>query len=197
MTVPVSPPTDLPVVLFESPEAWGDWLAEHHAQSAGAYLRIAKNGAPFQTPSYAEALDEALCVGWIDSRKDRYDDASWLQRFTPRRARSPWSQVNRAKAEALIASGRMQPAGLRAVDEAKADGRWEAAYASQSKATVPDDLQAALDRSPEAQAFFKTLSGANRYAILYRVQSAKKAETRARRIAQFVAMLERHETIHA
>ena len=196
MPASATSPTDLPVVLFESPEAWAAWLAEHHAASEGVYVRIAKKGAPFQTPSYTEALDAALCYGWIDSRKDRYDADSWLQRFTPRRARSPWSQVNRDKVEALVAAGQMKPAGLRAVDAAKADGRWDAAYASQSRATVPDDLQAALDASPEARAFFETLTGANRYAILYRVQAAKKPETRARRIAQFVAMLERHETIH-
>lgn len=195
MSDPELSPIDLPVLLLDSAEAWLRWLDEYHAASPGVYLQVAKKGAPFQTPSYAEALDAALCVGWIDSRKARYDDASWLQRFTPRRPRSPWSQVNRDKAEALIAAGHMRPTGLEAVEQAKADGRWDAAYAPQSTATVPDDLQAALDQSPEAQAFFETNSGANRYAILYRVQSAKKPETRARRIAQFVAMLETHETL--
>lgn len=146
--------------------------------------------------TYAEALDVALCNGWIDSQKKGYDDASWLQKFTPRGAKSIWSKVNREKALALIESGRMKPAGLAAVESAQRDGRWDAAYDSSSTATVPDDLQAALDGNSRAKAFFATLNSANRYAVLFRVQTARKAETRARRIEQLVGMLERHETIH-
>ncbi|HVI99218.1 MAG TPA: YdeI/OmpD-associated family protein [Sphingomonas sp.] len=146
--------------------------------------------------SKAEAIDAALCHGWIDGQLDKYDDASWIVRFTPRRRGSKWSQANRTRALELIDAGRMSPGGLAEIEAARADGRWAAAYASASRAEVPADLQAALDRAPAADAFFATLTGANRYAILYRIGTAKKPETRARRIAQFVAMLERGETIH-
>ena len=149
-----------------------------------------------ETVTYAEALDVALCHGWIDGQKRGYDEAYWLQRFTPRGRRSKWSQINRDKAEALIAAGRMRLAGQAQVDAAKADGRWAAAYPGQKSATVPDDLAAALAADPQANAFFETLSGANRYAILYRVNDAKKPGTRAARIAKFVEMCHNHETLH-
>lgn len=144
----------------------------------------------------AEAIDAALCHGWIDGQLDKYDDEYWLVRFTPRTARSKWSEVNRAHAMELLEAGRMKPPGRAQVEAAKADGRWEAAYAPASKASVPPDLQAALDQNPQAAAFFATLTGANRYAILYRIGAVKKPETRARKIAAFIDMLERHETVH-
>lgn len=185
----------LPVVAFASVPECEAWFAEHHADLAGLWLKIGKAGM-VETVGYAEALDVALCYGWIDGQKRGYDEFYWLQRFTPRRARSKWSRINRDKAEALIAAGRMLPAGQARIDSAKADGRWAEAYAGQKSATVPEDLAAALAADAEAQAFFDTLTGANRYAILYRVQDAKKPETRAARIAKFVQMCHDHETIH-
>jgi uncharacterized protein YdeI (YjbR/CyaY-like superfamily) len=189
-------PSELPVLLFPLPADWADWLAEHHATASGLWLRLAKKAADLQSVNYQEALDVALCYGWIDGQKKTYDAESWLQKFTPRGKKSIWSKINRAKAEALIASGQMQPAGLRAIESAKQDGRWEAAYDSYSTAEVPEDLQAALNGNAQAQAFFDTLNRQNRYAILFRIQTAKKAETRAKRIAQFVEMLVRGETVH-
>ena len=180
---------DLPVIPFESPEAWERWLAREHATSGGVWLKLAKRGTGIPTVTYAQALEVALCFGWIDGQKASLDERFWLQRFTPRKPRSRWSKVNRAKAEALIERGAMRPAGLREVEQARADGRWEDAYDSPSTATVPDDLQAALAADDRAGAFFATLDATNRYAILHRVQTAKRPETRARRIAQFVAML--------
>ncbi len=187
---------DRDIIECTSADGWAAWLAEHHETAAGAWLRIAKAGTNVPTVTYAEALDEALCHGWIDGQKDRLDDTYWLQRFTPRGPRSRWSKINRAKAEALIAGGRMRPAGLREVDRAKADGRWAAAYDGQRTADIPDDLAAAFTAEPAAAAFFGTLSGANRYAVLYRIAEAKRPETRARRIAKYVAMLAAGETIH-
>ncbi len=194
--MPKPAPQELPVVLFEDPQAWGAWLDEHHAASPGVWLRLAKKGAPLTSLSYAEALDEALRFGWIDSQKKSYDEHSWLQKFGPRGPKSLWSKINRDKIAALVAAGRMMPAGTRAVESARADGRWDAAYDSQSNATVPDDFQAALDARPAARDFFATLNGANRYAVLFRIQTAKKPETRARRIQALVAMLEKGEKIH-
>jgi uncharacterized protein YdeI (YjbR/CyaY-like superfamily) len=188
--------TDLPILSFESPDAFRSWLDEHHGASAGIWLKIAKKGAGIASVTYDEALDVALCYGWIDGQKAAFDEAWWRQRFTPRRARSRWSKINCDKATRLIESGAMQPAGLAQVEAAKADGRWDAAYAGQRTATVPEDLQAALDADPQAKAFFATLTGANRYAILYRVQDAKRAETRAKRIATFVQMLREGRTLH-
>lgn len=185
----------LPVIGFATVPDCEAWFAEQSADHRGFWLKIAKGGLG-TTVGYAEALDVALCHGWIDGQKRGYDEAFWLQRFTPRRPRSVWSQVNRDKAEALIDAGRMRPAGQAQVDAAKADGRWAAAYAGQKSATVPDDLAAALAADPGAAAFFDTLSSANRFAILYRVQEAKKPETRAARIARFVEMCHRHETLH-
>ncbi|HEY0511658.1 MAG TPA: YdeI/OmpD-associated family protein [Thermoanaerobaculia bacterium] len=186
----------LPILPFASQKEWEEWLAEHHRTSKGLWLKIAKKGSEVGTVNYAEALDGALAYGWIDGQKGALDEAFWLQKFTPRTPRSKWSKVNCDKAEALIAAGRMRPAGLAAVEQARADGRWEAAYESQSKATVPADLQRALDANPEAAAFFATLDSANRYAVLYRIQEAKKPETRAKRIEKFVAMLNRGEKVH-
>ena len=193
---PKTTQSDLPIILFESQKAFAIWLDKNHASAAGAWLRLAKKAAGIQSVSYAEALDVALCYGWIDGLKHAYDEQSWLQKFTPRGAKSIWSQINTGKAEQLIADGQMKPAGLKAIEQAKQDGRWGAAYASQSKATVPDDLQAELDKSPQAKAFFAMLSSANRYAILFRLQTAKKAETRAKRLKQFVEMLEKGEKFH-
>ncbi len=187
--------SDEPILRVGSAAEWRAWLAAHHRSSRGVLLRIAKRGAEASI-TYAEALDVALAFGWIDSQKRPLDDAAWLQRFTPRTAKSPWSKINRAKAEALIAAGTMEAAGLAEVERAKHDGRWERAYDGARTADVPEDLAAALARSSRARAFFETLDRANRYAILYRVQTAKKAETRKERIARFVAMCARHETIH-
>jgi uncharacterized protein YdeI (YjbR/CyaY-like superfamily) len=194
----VSPPlVDTPVLAFKTPKPWATWLAKHHDQSKGLWLRLAKKGSDIPSITYAEALDVALCYGWIDGPKKGEDDQYWQQKFTPRGARSIWSKINCGKVDALIEQGLMTPAGLKAVERAKADGRWDAAYEGQRKATVPPDLQAALDANPKAKAFFATLNSVNRYAILFRTHSAKKPETRARRIAQFVEMLAKHEKIHA
>lgn len=188
---------ELPVRSFPTRSAWAAWLAAHHASSRGVWLKLAKAKASAPSITYAEAIEVALAWGWIDGQKGKLDDAWWLQRFTPRKARSPWSKINRAKAEALIAAGSMQPPGLAEVERAKCDGRWERSYDGAGSAIVPPDLAAALARNARALAFFETLDRANRYAILYRVQTAKKPETRAERIARFVAMCARRETIHA
>jgi uncharacterized protein YdeI (YjbR/CyaY-like superfamily) len=187
---------DLPILLFASPADLEAWLEENHAGSAGLWLKIAKKDSGVESVSYAQALELALCVGWIDSQKRGFDEQFFLQRFTPRRPRGKWSLINREKAEALIAAGAMRPAGLAEVEAAKADGRWEAAYAGQRTAKIPEDLQRELDRSEAAREFFATLDGANRYAILYRLQEAKKPETRERRLRKYIAMLERGEKIH-
>ena len=190
------PPDPLPVMTFESTDAWDAWLAAHHADSPGLWLKIAKKGAAGRTISYSDALDLALCHGWIDGQKGRHDDEYWLQRFTPRKPGSNWSKINTERAAALIDSGRMRPAGLREVERAQADGRWDQAYESQSRVTVPEDLARALAANERARAFFATLDSANRYAILYRIGTAKKPETRAKRIDTFVAMLSEHRKIH-
>jgi uncharacterized protein YdeI (YjbR/CyaY-like superfamily) len=160
------------------------------------WIKMAKKDTGIESVRYPEVLESALCFGWIDGRREALDERWFLQRYTPRRARSRWSRINREKAQLLIEDGRMRPSGLAEVERAKADGRWAAAYAGQKSIAVPDDLQRELDARPEAKAFFAGLSSQNRYAILYRLQDAKKAETRARRLAQFVAMLEAGETIH-
>jgi uncharacterized protein YdeI (YjbR/CyaY-like superfamily) len=187
---------ELPVVLFASPAEFEVWLEESHADSAGLWLKIAKKGSGVESVSYAEALELALCFGWIDSQKRACDEKHFLQRFTPRRPRGKWSRINRDAAEALIAAGKMRPAGLAEVEAAKADGRWEAAYAGQRTAEVPDDLQRELERNAAAREFFAGLDSANRYAIVYRLNDAKKPETRERRLRKFVGMLERGEKIH-
>jgi uncharacterized protein YdeI (YjbR/CyaY-like superfamily) len=190
------PPSDLPVLGFADQGAWESWLAEQHGASTGIWLKIPKRGSGATGVSYPEALAAALCFGWIDGQKGRLDDEYWLQRFGPRRRGSRWSKINTEKAAELIEAGLMQPAGLREVDLAKADGRWDAAYEGQRAMGVPEDLAAELARDEEAAAFFATLSSVNRYAILYRIGDAKRPETRARRIAMYVAMLAAHETIH-
>ena len=167
-----------------------------HASSDGVWLLIAKPGNEEPTVTYQQAVESALCYGWIDGQKKAFDAQHWLQRFTPRRARSLWSKTNRAKAEALIEAGRMQPSGMAQVDRARSDGRWVAAYDGARTAVVPPDLERALDARPDARAFFSQLDGANRYAVLWRVQTAKRAETRARRIETLVEMLARGERIH-
>ncbi len=187
---------DLPTLTFASQADWGTWLDAQHAESRGVWLKMAKKATGIPSITHAEALERALCYGWIDGQRASLDDTYFLQKFTPRRARSGWSRVNREKALELIAVGRMRPAGLREVERAKADGRWDAAYDPQSAITVPDDLQRELDANPVAQAFFTTLDSRNRYAILYRIQTAKKAETRAARIQKFVAMLAQGQKIY-
>jgi uncharacterized protein YdeI (YjbR/CyaY-like superfamily) len=174
--------------------AWRAWLAAHCADSDGVWLVTAKKGVA--GVSRDEALEEALCHGWIDGQARSRDDATYLQRYTPRRSRSAWSQRNTKIVERLTAQGRMHPAGVAEVERAKADGRWEAAYAGPATIEVPDDLVAALDAEPEAKAMFETLNSRNRYAVLYRIATAKRAETRQRRIEKYVAMLARGETIH-
>lgn len=181
-------------ILFANGKAWWGWLERQHAASPGIWMKIAKKGAPEASVQYPEALDAALCFGWIDGQKKSIDTHYWLQKFTPRAKRSIWSKINREKVQALTDKGLMQPAGLAEVERAKADGRWEAAYDSWSAAEVPADLQAALDANPQAGANFAKLNSHNRYAILFRTHQAKRAETRARRIADFVARLERGET---
>jgi uncharacterized protein YdeI (YjbR/CyaY-like superfamily) len=185
-----------PILLFADGRAWSHWLASHYASSRGVWLKIAKKGANSESVSYAKALEVALIWGWIDGQKGKLDDAWWLQKFTPRGPRSIWSKINREKVVALIEAGKMKPPGLAEVERAKRDGRWEAAYASQSRATVPPDLAKALAANPRAARFFETLESRNRYAVLFRVHTAKKAETRAMRIEKFVAMLSRHEKLH-
>ena len=184
------------IVHCVSVAAWAAWLEQHAADSGGVALAIAKKGGAHPSVSYAEALDEALCFGWIDGQRNRLDDDHYLQNFGPRRARSIWSKINRDKALALIEAGRMRPNGQAAVERARLDGRWDRAYAGQKTIEVPDDLAAALAARPDAAAFFATLSSVNRYAILFRIGNVTRAETRARNIAKFVAMLERGETIY-
>jgi uncharacterized protein YdeI (YjbR/CyaY-like superfamily) len=185
-----------PVRLFQSKQDWATWLEKNHRKSAGLWLRLAKKDSRLRSVSYKEALEVALCYGWIDGHKRPESEQTWLQRFVARSSTSMWSKINREKALAMIASGEMKAAGLEAIENAKKNGRWEAAYDSPSGATVPTDFQAALDANPRAAAFFKTLDRANRYAVLWRIQTAKKAETRARKIEQFIAMLEVGEKIH-
>lgn len=187
---------ELPISPFASAAEMEEWFEDNHASSDGIWLKIAKKGSGIPTVTYAEALDLALCFGWIDSQKRGFDERHFLQRFTPRRPRGRWSRINREKAEALIVAGAMRPSGLAEVEAAQGDGRWEAAYAGQHTAKVPDDLQRELDRNEAAADFFASLDGANRYAILYRLEDAKKPETRERRLRKFVAMLERGEKIH-
>ncbi|MDH2444775.1 YdeI/OmpD-associated family protein [Amnibacterium sp. CER49] len=184
------------VLFVPDADAWERWLEEHATTSPGVRLALAKKGGGGSSPTYDEALEHALCFGWIDSQVGRLDERFYTQVFTPRGPRSVWSQRNTGIAERLAAEGRMREAGLREVERAKADGRWERAYASSSTAEVPDDLAAAIAASPRATAAFARLNRQNRYAVLYRVGAAKRPETRARRIAQFVAMLERGETVY-
>ncbi|MEO8450478.1 MAG: YdeI/OmpD-associated family protein [Gemmatimonadota bacterium] len=188
--------SDLPVLSFKHQQAWEAWLAKHAASSAGLWLNVAKKSADLESVTYQEALEVALCYGWIDGQKKAFDDRSWLQKFTPRGSRSIWSKINRTKAAALIKQNRMRPAGLGAIETAKANGRWDAAYDSHRTAVAPEDFESALDTSPKAKAFFATLNRQNRYAILFRIQTVKKAETRQRRIDQFVQMLAKGEQLY-
>jgi uncharacterized protein YdeI (YjbR/CyaY-like superfamily) len=187
---------DLPVMHFQHRDDLEHWLAEHAPHAPGIWLKLAKRAAAVPSVSYAEAVELGLAYGWIDGQKRPLDAHFWLQRYTPRGPRSRWSRINRDKAEALIAAGRMTPAGRHAVEQARADGRWERAYEGASTITVPEDLQRALAANSDAAAFFETLDGTNRYAVLYRIGDCKKPETRARRIEKFVAMLARGERIH-
>jgi uncharacterized protein YdeI (YjbR/CyaY-like superfamily) len=197
MSLPVTEqPGGLPVLVFRNVGSFEEWLDQQPADAAGVWLKLSKKLASTRSLTKAEAIDAALCYGWIDGQLDKYDNQYWLVRFTPRKARSKWSQVNKRRAIELLAEGRMRISGIAQIDAAKTDGRWAAAYAPASSANVPADLQDALAANPQAAKFFATLKGANRYAILYRISSAKRPETRARKVAEYVAMLERGETIH-
>jgi len=184
-----------PVVFFATPDELGAWMDEHAEESDGIWLKFAKKASGIKSVVYAEAVEIALCHGWIDGQVKRLDDHHYLQRFTPRRVRSKWSKINREKAERLITEGRMRPRGLREVDRAKEDGRWHDAYGSSTTATVPDDFQAALDAEPAAAEFFERLANTRRYAFLYRIEDAKRPETRAKRIAEYVALLREGKTL--
>lgn len=186
----------LPIRSFADRDAWWDFLAAQPPETRGLWLKLARKGSGIESIDHPQALEAAICFGWIDGQRARLDDHWYLQRFSPRAARSRWSKVNRAKAERLIAQGDLQPAGLREVERARADGRWDAAYDAQSVAVVPDDLAIELDRLPRARAFFESLDSRNRYSILYRIEEAKRPQTRADRIAKFVAMLEAGEKIY-
>ena len=187
---------DLPILAFKSQRAWDAWLSSQPAQSKGLWLKLAKKSSGIASVSRQEAVDAGLCHGWIDGQLDSFDDKYWLIRFTPRQSNSKWSEINRARALQLIELGRMRPAGLKEIERAKKDGRWDAAYAAQSTAQVPDDLRAALENSKRARGFFETLDSRNRYAILHRIHAAKKVETRTARIEKFVAMLIEGKTIY-
>ncbi|MEU6401273.1 YdeI/OmpD-associated family protein [Streptomyces sp. NPDC046985] len=187
---------DLEISSFASAETFEAWLDRHHDSSPGIWLKLRKKSPGVVALDYAQALDVALCFGWIDGQKAKFDDEFWLQRFTPRKARSKWSKINRDKVTALVERGLMRTSGLAEVERAKADGRWEAAYDGARSAEVPDDLAEALAANTAAAEFFETLDGQNRYAILYRIQDAKKAETRVRRIEKFVTMLAEKKKLH-
>lgn len=186
---------ELAVVPFETKKKWADWLARQHDKSAGVWLKLAKKDTGIPSITYEQALDVALCYGWIDGQKKSFDEKYWLQKFTPRGAKSIWSKINTEKAERLIASGEMKPAGLKTIESAKSDGRWDAAYASQKNISIPDDFQMALDKNKKAKAFFATLKSAERYSFLFRIVNVKKPETRAKKIQQFVEMLEKNEKL--
>jgi uncharacterized protein YdeI (YjbR/CyaY-like superfamily) len=184
---------ELPILPFPSMKEWAAWLKKEHVSSRGLWMKLAKKGTKIPSITYDEAVEAALCYGWIDGQKKGWDEKYWLQKFTPRGTKSIWSKINTEKAERLISSGQMKPAGLRVVEAAKADGRWEQAYESQKNISIPEDFQAALDKNKKAKAFFDGLKSADRYPFLFRIQTAKKAETRAKRIGQFIEMLERYE----
>jgi uncharacterized protein YdeI (YjbR/CyaY-like superfamily) len=194
--MPDKPNTDLQKIAFASQKAWEKWLKTNHLSSPGIWLQMAKKDSGTPSVTYAEAIEIALCYGWIDGQKQSHSAETWLQKFTPRGKKSIWSKINRQKATALVECGRMKESGRQEMLRAQQDGRWERAYDSPRSAAVPQDLQAALDKSPKAKAFFEKLESRNRYAILFRIQTVKKAETRTRKITEFVAMLERHEKIH-
>jgi len=187
---------EIPILPFANKKKWTDWLAKQHNKSAGVWLKLAKKNTGIDSVTYEEALDVALCYGWIDGQKGSFDEKYWLQKFTPRGPKSIWSKINTEKVERLIKSGAMMPAGLKAIEAAKQDGRWDAAYASQKNIGVPEDFQSALDKNKKAKEFFATLKSSEKYSFLFRIQTAKKAETRAKRIQQFVEMLEMGEKFH-
>ena len=187
--------TDLPIKPFASKTKWTAWLAKQHEKSAGVWLKLAKKDSGIPSVTYEEALDVALCYGWIDGQKKGFDDQYWLQKFTPRGPKSIWSKINTEKVERLIVRGDMQPAGLAAIEAAKQDGRWEAAYASQKNITVPEDFQSALEKNQKAKAAFAGLKSAERYSFLFRLHHAKKPETRAKHIQKFVELLEKGEKL--
>jgi len=186
----------LPVLAFETQGAWREWLDGHHQESSGLWLRIFKKASGHATVTYAEALDEALCFGWIDSTKAASDDDSFLQRFSPRKPRSIWSKVNREHVARLIEAGKMQPAGLAVIEAAKANGQWDAAYDSASNMVLPEEFQVALDAHPEAKAFFESLNKTNQYSFYHRIQTAKRPETRTKKVAWALDMLLRKEKLH-
>ena len=186
---------ELPIVELPDQDAWRGWLKANHASEDGVWLKLAKKSSPRRTVTQPEAIEEALCFGWIDGQGRSYDEHFYLQRFTPRRARSKWSQINTEKAKRLIAEGRMHPAGLAQVEAAKADGRWDAAYPAQSQAQVPEDLRRALDANPTAGEFFETLTGSTRYAFLYRLHHIRNPESRARRISTYIELLSERRTL--
>jgi len=193
---PAASGANLPILEFRRQKDWQLWLKKNHSNSIGVWLRIAKKSSENSSVSYAEALEEALCYGWIDGQKRGDNEQAWLQKFTPRGKKSIWSKINREKAIVLMKSGRMQMPGQKQIESAKADGRWDAAYDSARTSSVPADFQAELEQNERAREFFASLDGANRYAVLFRIQTAKKAETRARKIREFVEMLERRQKIH-
>ena len=186
----------LPTLQFEDQHRLIDWLVKNHGKSTGFWLQLAKKGVDIESVTYAEAVEAALCFGWIDGKKQAQDEQFWLQKFTPRAKNSVWSSINKEKALALIKAGKMTAAGIRQIELAQENGRWDAAYDSASKASIPADFQSELDSNRRAKMFFESLDSRNRYAILFRIQTAKKAETRAKKIVQFMQMLERHEKVH-
>ena len=186
--------TELPTLPFESKKKFAEWLEKNHDKSAGAWLKLAKKDAEIPSVTYKEAVNVALCYGWIDGQAKSFDDNFWLVKFTPRRPKSIWSQINTKRVEQMIASGEMKPSGLKAVEAAKQDGRWAAAYSSPKNIVVPEDFQSALSKNKKAKTFYESLTGSKRYSFLFRIETAKKAETRMKRILQFVEMLEKGET---
>lgn len=196
MTSTSKSPDEKPILEFRQKSAWTRWLEKNHDKSSGVWIRLAKKNSEVSSISRSDALDVALCFGWIDGQARSEGDKTWLQKFTPRGKRSIWSKINRENVRRLIESGEMRPPGIAEIERAKKDGRWEAAYDSPKSIAIPDELQAELDRNKKAKAFFDTLNSQNRYAILFRIHTAKKAETKAKRIRQFVEMLERGEKIH-
>jgi uncharacterized protein YdeI (YjbR/CyaY-like superfamily) len=186
---------DLPIIEFADQHAWEEWLEHHHSDQPGVWLKLAKKNSPTPTVTFTDALESALCYGWIDGQISRYDDHHYLQRFTPRKERSKWSQINREKVTRLIEQGRMKPAGLAKIEAAKADGRWDEAYAPQSQIEVPEDFQRALDANEHAKAFFGTVKGSRRYAFLYRLHHVKAPDKRAQRIAGYIELLSQGKTL--